>query len=1021
MSQPDFARARRQLRRARIEDAFGLTRQVNVALYRDRLLELLAVASDDVPQQFDALDEAAVDLVVSMAMAVVDEDDADTLSIVLMCIRVLAADGQFARLGQLNPRLKAVGQRFEIERPYLAATCIALAQVLKGDRETGQVGLDAVLGLRRSVSPTRGQRSRESIDDIVAAAALREWLAGSGIGFAVEARRIAISRSSGPLLMLLDVIITYANSADNANCIKVVTEADPTFAHDKLRIYLERRGIETLFSSQISAIAAGVTSDRSMVVALPTSSGKTFLAELRIAASLTRQVGSRALYIAPYRLLARQVERSLSLGLRPLKLSVRDLGSGFDPSFESAVGVTGVTSPTFYPTFTSEIPDVAICTPERLDALMRLSTTEERGATAARQLLESLSVVVFDELQLIGRPGRGQRFEMLLTRLRWRYPELRILGLSAASHGTEEVARWLTGAGPATGGRRPTGTLELLWRTNGQVVQRVSRYPSTTVAHLDRGSQPIDDAAQLAIRFSSAYQPILILETSRPLTENVSKRVADLSPAQGSEWRNNLPVESRHEIDVAVQETKVLLGDTHPLAELLRYGVAYHHAGVPSHLLRHIETLANKGLLRVLAATTTVAEGADLPFRVVIIPHLNFPSQSGRLEPDLYLNIIGRAGRANVAMEGIVVILNSDANNLKNVVRSSLWADADQEQIRGGLADVTPSSASLEDWSTFQEVQSQVLAWLTESGAGLDNQPEQFAARTLSWQEGSSRDKRRLVQALDSALSDLERRGLALAASPLRPTALGRRVSLGGLSAPSAIRLNEIVSQQRNGWLSELDGSSELSERQAIAMAALVFESAEVISQGLWLRHYIARRDEQAAVISALIEGKRAWPYGDELYLIDIRLLASWILGNTFSDISELAPIFRHKQSLFGGEDISKRASDAAEYIGRVAYPAGWVWSAARILLGEQGQSLPWFLRPAIELGAPTEAACMLLIHGGLTRNGALSVSRRFSPSWSDTAARLTSLDRPEIETIGLSKTDEEQLLGLIERLQLQL
>lgn len=1019
MSQPDFARARRQLRRARIEDAFGLSRQVNVSLYRDRLLELLAAASDDIPQQFDALDEATVDLVVSMAVAEVDESDIDTLSIVLMCVRVLAADGQFARLGQLNSRLKAVGQRFEIERPYLAATCIALAQTLKGDRDTGRVRLDAILGLRRSVPPTRSPRSRESIDDIVAAAALRDWLAGRGISIAVEARKIAINRGSGLLLMLLDVIVTYANSAESADCIKVVTEADSTFTQDKLQRYLERRKIETLFPSQISAITAGATSDQSMVVALPTSSGKTFLAELRIAASLTRHVGSRALYVAPYRLLARQVEQSLSVGLRPLKLSVRDLGSGFDPSFESATGVTGATSPTFYPAFNSEIPDVVICTPERLDALMRLSTTEERGATAARQLLESLSVVVFDELQLIGRPGRGQRFEMLLTRLRWRYPELKILGLSAASHGTEEIAQWLTGTDPATGGQRPTGTLELLWRTNGQVVQRVSRYPSTTVAHLDRGNQPIDDAAQLAIRFSSAYQPILILETSRLLTENVSKRVADLSPAQGGEWRDNLPTEYRHEIDIAVQETKVLLGDTHPLAELLRFGIAYHHAGVPSHLLRHIENLANKGLLRVLAATTTVAEGADLPFRVVIIPHLNFPSQSGRLEPDLYLNIVGRAGRANVAMEGIVVILNSDARNLKDVVRSSLWTDVPRDQIRGGLADIAPTSASLEDWTTFQEVQSQALAWLTESGAGLDNQAEQLASRTLSWQEGTSRDRRRIVQSFDGAFADLESRGLALAASPLRPTVLGRRVSLGGLSAPSAIRLNQILSRQRNGWLGELEGASALSDRQANAMAALVFETAEVISQGLWLRHRATRRDEHATVISALIEGQRSWPYEDELYLADIGLLAAWILGGTFSDISELAPIFSNKQSLFGGDDTSKRASDAAEYVGRVAYPAGWVWSAARILLGEHGQSLPWFLRPAVELGLPTEAACMLLIHGGLTRNGALSVSRKFSTSWLNTASQLSSLAPTEIEAIGLSKTDEEQLFNLIERLQL--
>ena len=118
-------------------------------------------------------------------------------------------------------------------------------------------------------------------------------------------------------------------------------------------------------------------------------------------------------------------------------------------------------------------------------------------------------------------------------------------------------------------------------------------------------------------------------------------------------------------------------------------GVAFHHAGVPTHVLQQVESLAQRRLLRIVCATTTVAEGADLPFRVVVIPHLNFPGPSRRLDRDLYQNIIGRAGRANVSVEGLVFILDSDARTLTNVVRSSLWRNTTADRVRGRQGDVS--------------------------------------------------------------------------------------------------------------------------------------------------------------------------------------------------------------------------------------------------------------------------------------------------------------------------------------------
>jgi len=98
MPVPDFHASRRQLRRSRIQDALGLRRDgVNVELHRNRLLEQLANAADNPVHEFDVLPNTTVDTVVSLALTEIEEKAAETLIVVLLCVGVLAADGQFAQ------------------------------------------------------------------------------------------------------------------------------------------------------------------------------------------------------------------------------------------------------------------------------------------------------------------------------------------------------------------------------------------------------------------------------------------------------------------------------------------------------------------------------------------------------------------------------------------------------------------------------------------------------------------------------------------------------------------------------------------------------------------------------------------------------------------------------------------------------------------------------------------------------------------------------------------------------------
>src|SRR5439155_25881215 len=119
--------------------------------------------------------------------------------------------------------------------------------------------------------------------------------------------------------------------------------------------------------------------------------------------------------------------------------------------------------------------------------------------------------------------------------------------------------------------------------------------------------------------------------------------------------------------------------------------------------------------------------------KIVIIQTLNFRGATRRLERDPYLNILGRAGRTGVSAETVVILVDSDSRTLRNYVSRVLWSEAAPLRVRGqiGTLDLVPSS--LEERSQEREIQSQVLAWLGEGGAGMDNHPSELARRSLSW------------------------------------------------------------------------------------------------------------------------------------------------------------------------------------------------------------------------------------------------------------------------------------------------
>lgn len=178
---------------------------------------------------------------------------------------------------------------------------------------------------------------------------------------------------------------------------------------------MDASGVSELFPPQKDAIRSGLLEKRdNFLLAMPTASGKTLLAEFVMINSLLKDKG-KCLYVVPLVALAYDKFRDFQNKYKStakIGLSTGDYDSSAD-----ALGNH----------------DIVILTIEKFDALTRGDVS----------WLSEVKVAVLDEVHLIGDPSRGPRLEAAVARFRMRNPHARIIGLSATVTNCTEFASWL--------------------------------------------------------------------------------------------------------------------------------------------------------------------------------------------------------------------------------------------------------------------------------------------------------------------------------------------------------------------------------------------------------------------------------------------------------------------------------------------------------------------------------------------------------------------------------------------------
>ncbi|MEU6404090.1 DEAD/DEAH box helicase [Streptomyces sp. NPDC046985] len=401
-------------------------------------------------------------------------------------------------------------------------------------------------------------------------------------------------------------------------------------------------------------------------VQMPTSAGKTLLAEFSIVQTMALNPGSVIAYVVPTRALVNQMTRRLRRDLSGAR------SDGSQVSVEAAVPVFEM-DPTEN-SLLSNRPDVLVTTPEKLDLLVKSDHVSVRD----------LSLVVVDEAHHIADETRGPRLELLLATLKKeRGRRCRFLLLTPFLPNASDLAKWLgSGEGSA---------IELNWKPSEQVRalghwnrdRKAKRYndalelvPSATqpsnwdgvVMDLGPAAVPAETrqresmSTSLAISMSERTQGGTLILTGGPgKSEKRAQQVADHLPPITSA---NCP--DFNLLNATIDYVENELGSDYPLAKTLRSGVAFHHAGLPPEVRSLIEVLLDRGCIRVVAGTSTLAQGVDFPLSSVIVETLKVPQGRGQkyrpLRYSEFWNIAGRAGRALRDRVGVVIYPAVDKN-----------------------------------------------------------------------------------------------------------------------------------------------------------------------------------------------------------------------------------------------------------------------------------------------------------------------------------------------------------------------
>jgi len=523
-------------------------------------------------------------------------------------------------------------------------------------------------------------------------------------------------------------------------------------------IWRQRQG-DRLLPVQNRAIHHGLLAEAgsagrhgNMIISAPTSSGKSFCAELAAVSALTAR--RKAVLLCPMKSLAEEKYRLFRETYGPVGIRCL-IATGDHPENDEA--------------FARGDYQLAVAINEKMDLLL----------THRLDMLRNVGLVVVDEIQMIAEPGRGAVLERMLTKILASGYNPSLLALSAvlAERSIQPLADWLE-AVLVEETIRPRDLIR------GVAAEGQFCFRSYNLGH--EGTEPFeafapqDDSsfASFVKRIQSEAGAILVFLKSRADAVRLALEIAASV---------NWPSAKQAIAQLADEEPSSLLCS---LTRTLGRGVAFHSSDLSIMQRQAVEQAFINGEVKVLCSTTTLALGVNLPADTVYLETVKYAGGNYGHHPELvpisraeFNNMTGRAGRFGFGSDrpGRAIVM-ADSTFDKEV----LW-DAYIRSVPPRPIESARDSLPLEDW----------LLHLIVCGLASDRTAAaELMQRTLAGKLGCEIASDSLQEAIRGLLGHRLAVERESSAGALAATPCGEAVARSGLSVREAVHYLDLIDRE---------------------------------------------------------------------------------------------------------------------------------------------------------------------------------------------------------------------------------
>lgn len=526
-----------------------------------------------------------------------------------------------------------------------------------------------------------------------------------------EAKELAEKQNNPAYYWTINALWKCANKMFNNsiwNCLKdkiPITYIGNLVSSSKPVYELWASQLKVLKSESEKGIIDGYLDEqiRRVLINMPTSAGKSLLAEIAILKTIFPQPDQNSeatcVYVVPSIALVNEVEQRLNERLLPLGIRVTAALGGYDTSL--------LEKQLFAQT------RIAVLTPEKLSLLVK----------QAEPFIQKCGLFIFDEVHKIDSLTRGWTFEETITWLKDFHPQAKkakMIFMSAVMANHLQLTSWLaqdsldnsiTSILSINEDWQPTRQLKAICYFNSapynmnktiskkgrekytqsfwgnlsyirakqdinsprqieKIIESKQTFQEsiskkgikTFPKNYEESYNDVDHAVLLTTKFIEAeLTPVLVFFMEREDTSKFCEKLYkyNINPPQ-------LSTSALVQLDEICSYISDRLGNDFPLIKYLRKGIAFHHGRLPRDVRAEIEYAFSKGWLQAIASTTTLSDGVNFPIRTFILA--NHKVRTGKdtfryLEKKDFRNMIGRAGRAVFDTEGqIIFMLPLDLN-----------------------------------------------------------------------------------------------------------------------------------------------------------------------------------------------------------------------------------------------------------------------------------------------------------------------------------------------------------------------